>query len=181
MKNLINKIENTKVNLCENDILNFLQIQKRWPIQYPSSQATIQIINQLGFPNADFFENTRDGVFLNYEKWLYFYNLGFTSIISNVLDLTKELRLLQKTLVDEIGLKICGNFYFGKPGRKASFNKHSHSYDVIVKQIYGKSKWILDNQEIYLYPNQVLYVPKGTEHAVIEKTEKKLSLTLNIE
>jgi hypothetical protein len=180
MEKLITKIEDIKVNLCEDDILNFLQIQKRWPIQYSTSQPTVQIINELGNFYNDFFENTVDGIFLNYDKWLSLYNLGFTSIISNVLDLSKELRTLEKLIIEEIGVKVCGNFYFSKPGRKESFDKHTHSYDVIVKQIYGKSKWILNNQEIDLYSNQVLYVPKNTEHAVIEKTEKKLSLTLNL-
>ena len=54
-------------------------------------------------------------------------------------------------------------------------------YNVIVKQIYGKSKWLIGENKFVLEPNQTCLIPKNTGHAVIEKTENKLSLTLNIE
>ena len=59
-------------------------------------------------------------------------------------------------------------------------NNH-HPYDVIVKQIYGSSRWIVNEKEVILNPQDVLFIPRQTDHEVIDKGENKLSLTLNIE
>jgi oxalate decarboxylase/phosphoglucose isomerase-like protein (cupin superfamily) len=181
IKNLVNIVSKVNINLNEKDVLTFLKNEKRWPPHYTNSQPSVEIINELGTKSMDFFETTRDGTFLNYDKWYELYENGYTTIISNVLDLNDELRNLRSLIKKEIGINICGNFYFGRPGKKASFDKHSHPYNVIVKQIYGKSKWLIGENKFVLEPNQTCLIPKNTGHAVIEKTENKLSLTLNIE
>ena len=179
--NLINIISKTSINLNENAIFNFLKNQKRWPLQYPTGQPSVEVISELGTKVTDFFDVTRDGTFLNFDRWYNFHKKGFTTTISNVLDLDDELRTLRSNIKEELGTSINGNFYFSRPGKRASFFPHDHPYLVIVKQIYGKSKWQVGGKEFILKPNEVCLIPEYTPHAVIEKKENKLSLTLNIE
>ena len=62
-----------------------------------------------------------------------------------------------------------------------SFKHHSHPYPVVVKQIYGNSNWKLDEREFILKPNESLIIPAETMHGVTYKSDKKLSLTINLE
>ena len=73
------------------------------------------------------------------------------------------------------------NFYFSRPGNTPSFGGHKHEYDVIVKQIYGKTTWLIGKQIIVLQPQKTLVIPKGFVHQVVDKAENKLSLTMNLE
>ena len=79
------------------------------------------------------------------------------------------------------GLVLNGNFYFSKPNQITSFDSHNHNYDVIVKQIYGESDWVIGDNKFLLKPQKVAIVPKTTNHMVTSKKTKKLSLTINIQ
>ena len=180
LNDLVEYISDLEINLKEEDILNFLQIEKRWPIRYPyNSQPSVEIINNLGTNSQQDIFNQKG--YLDYIKWKYFYDLGYTSIISNVLDLTKNLRDLNNYIQSKLGFKINGNFYFSKPGQLPSFRAHSHPYNVIVKQIYGNSRWVNGEKKLNLKPQNTLLIPENTIHQVIAKEDKKLSLTLNLE
>jgi quercetin dioxygenase-like cupin family protein len=181
--NLANIVKDFKINLNENDILNLLKIEKRWPRYYPwdigkTGKYTVGLISNLGENIGAFLYSPNS--YLDYEKWYNLYNLGYTTILSHVLDLTDELRQLEKLLLENLGDKVNANFYFSKPGQKPSFDEHSHFYDVIVKQIYGNVTWSVNGRIIILKPQETLYIPIGAKHAVIDKNEKKLSLTINI-
>jgi mannose-6-phosphate isomerase-like protein (cupin superfamily) len=185
---ILNKLEkivqSVDINITENQLLDFLKNIKRWPYKYPWGQGSVEIINNLGTLNKELFFSSKNNFgsnYLDFEKWIYYYDLGYTTIISNILDLTKELRILEKKLSDAIGSNINANFYFSKPGQLPSFEPHAHSYHVIVKQIYGNSEWQIENKKLILKPKKTLIVPKNTLHAVINKLDKKLSLTINIE
>ena len=172
-------VQSVDINLSEKEILNYLLISKRWPFRYPWGQPSVEILcENEHLESKDFFDINS---FFNFEKWIKYYDLGFTTIISNVLDLNSDLRKLNERLTDQTGLLINGNFYLSKPGRRASFEKHNHPYDVIVKQIYGTSQWIVDEKEIFLKPKDTCIIPKNVYHQVINKNENKLSLTINIE
>jgi len=175
VQDIVSKI---KIDINEIDILDALQNRKRWPQYYPWGQPSVEIINNNENSTNFFFEI--DG-YLDYEKWKNFYNLGYTTIISNVLDLNNDLRKLDKLLIDATGLKINANLYFSQPGQIPSFSKHLHNYDVIVKQIYGESSWVIDNKEFIIQKNDTCLIPKNTYHQVISKKNKKLSLTINIQ
>ena len=179
LNNLKEIVKDTKIFLEEEGLLNLLKIEKRWPIKYPWNQPSVEIIDNLGSSRNNFIFNY-DG-YLNFNCWLEMYNLGYTTIISNILDLNEDLRNLQKTVIKQIGIKINGNFYFSKTGQNPSFNEHAHSYDVIVKQIYGSVCWRINNKEFILNPQDSILIPKNTKHQVFFHGEKKLSLTLNIE
>jgi quercetin dioxygenase-like cupin family protein len=173
-------IKNIKINISEEDVLSFLKIRKRWPVKYLTNQPSIEIIDNLGnndFGNSLFFDS--EG-YLIYDKWLEIYNLGYTTIMSNVLDLHKDLRNLQKYLNNSFGKRMNGNFYFSKGGQLPSFILHNHEYDVIVKQIYGTGHWILNNNELVLQEQNTLVIPAQSNHQVYKITDKKLSLTINL-
>ena len=181
LKKLYDVIESIEIPFNEKTILDFIKIEKRWPLRYPWNQNSVEIINNLGY-------NTNEGLFksngyLNYDAWQEYYNLGYTTILSNILDLTPELRHLNKTLKKIIGNEINSNFYLSKSGsdNKPSFESHSHPYDVIVKQLYGSAHWEINNKQLVLNKSETLIIPKNTNHRVFLITEPKLSLTINIE
>jgi hypothetical protein len=73
------------------------------------------------------------------------------------------------------------NLYLGTGYKTPSFLSHTHEYPVLVKNIFGKSKWIIDNQEIVLEKQNCIFFNKEISHQVIEIMEPKLSLTCNLE
>jgi mannose-6-phosphate isomerase-like protein (cupin superfamily) len=179
INNLKEIVKDTNIFLEEKDLFSFLKIEKRWPIRYPWDQSSVEIIDNIGKLRNNFIFNY-DG-YLNFDYWLEMYNLGYTTILSNILDLNEDLRNLQKTIRTQVGIKINGNFYFSKTGQTPSFDEHSHPYNVIVKQIYGNVHWRINNKEFILKPQESILIPKNTKHQVFFQEEKKLSLTLNIE
>ena len=74
-----------KITLTEDGMLDLLQIKYRWP------EPAIEVINQVGNTSNGFFDQRK---FLIYERWKRLYDLGFTTLLSNVMDLTSELRSL---------------------------------------------------------------------------------------
>jgi len=172
-------VRDTEIHISEQEILNFIKIEKRWPFKYPNNQPSLEIINNCGNNQNEIFYNCYG--YPDYNKWLHFYELGYTTIISNILDLNEDLRNLSAILEKKLGTKVWGNFYFSKPGQLPSFPPHKHTYNVIAKQIYGTSEWINGEQQLTLNPQDTIFIPANTVHQVIAKQDKKLSLTLNIE
>lgn len=180
LKDALKILETKKILLEENDIFNYLKINKRWPYRYAWGQPSIEILSNVDDLKMDkYFFNVR-GEF-QFERWKELYDLGYTAIISNVLDLNNDLREIHKTLLNEVGLDVSGNFYFSKVGQKPSFESHNHDYTVIVKQIYGDSDWEVGNQKFTMKPQNVCCIPKGVNHRVLSKKNNKLSLTINLE
>jgi hypothetical protein len=179
LNNLLSIVNNHQLCISETDVLNFLKNRKRWPVSYPWGQSSIEIITQFsGSSQMNIFDS--DGYF-NYDQWSKYYELGFTSIISGVLDLDESLRSLQDKIMEYTGSKINGNFYLsrGTSKHRVSFDDHDHNYYVIVKPIYGKSKWRLSGKE-FEAKQEAFLIRYGETHSVYECTDKKLSLTLNI-
>jgi len=179
LKNQLDLVNNHQVNLTEEDILNFLKITNRWPVHTIRNIPTVEIINQWGKTVSEFFNAS--GKFL-FDEWKKYYDRGFTTILSDILDLSEELRSLDQKLCDSCGKKIHANFYFSKGSEncsRVSLEHHSHEYDVIVKMIYGKSLWKL-NDEYFEVQDESIIIPAGTMHSVVQCTDKKLSLTINM-
>lgn len=179
INHLDNLIKNHEINLTEEEVLDFLKMNRRFPYRYPWGQPSVEIISNFGTNQSGHFFNSR--LEFMYDVWFDYFKKGFTTIIANILDLNKELRLLENKLKDVTGLPINGNFYFSRPGQRASFPSHKHDYDVIVKQIYGVSDWIINEKKITLQPSETCIIPKGMLHEVISKKTNKLSLTINLE
>ena len=173
-------IANTPINIDEKKMLSLLQITYRWQKNW------IHVINNCGIVNEDFFDLKVNGSFMNYDKWKKLYDMGFASIMFNVLDLTEELRELNEKLMPIRGSHTIANFYFSKgtETRRPSFDAHTHDYNVIVKPIYGKVHWKINGEDFIAdpkeNPNSVIVIPAYTEHQVVSSKEPKLSLTFNL-
>ena len=178
LNNLSNEIGKINFHIDEYEIFKFLQIRKRWPIHYNDGQPTIEIIDNLGNQSNKGFFNADS--YFDFNKWLEVYNLGYTTIISNVLDLSEELRKLNNYLKNNMGHEVNGNFYLSKGGQYPSFNDHSHVYPVIVKQIYGVGYWKINGEQLELNNQNTLLIPPNCIHKVYKVLDKKLSLTINL-
>ena len=195
---LYNLIDDCEINLDESDILNFLQIEKRWPFKYfvdienprPNRpdiygyDCPVQAIVEGGHVSfTDFYD--REGGFL-YDQFKKFYDLGFTFMLSDVMDLTPELRDLRNKIRNYTGTKPTGNFYITNgesenPRYTHSWKPHKHPYAVTVKVIYGTVKWAIgDNPQKDFSSGDTIFIPRETTHCVVECPGKRLSLTINL-
>ena len=162
-----------EINLTEEDMLDLLQIKYRWP------EMAIEVINQCGNTSNGFFDSRK---FLIYDRWKRLYDLGFTTLLNNVMDLTSELRDLDNKLFEYKGSETNANLYFtaGTKDKRPSFDPHHHEYHVIVKPIYGTCLWKINDSVEEITPEGVLILPAGTEHSVCSNEEPRLSLTINM-
>lgn len=171
-------LENKKVNLTEDHVLERLLDRRRWPKQYLNGQPSVEAILENGNKHQDFF--CEDG-YLDSEKCIKCYEEGYTLILSNIGSFTKDTWIIQKLLNINFKTEINCNFYFGNGKKSISFPKHQHEYPVIVKNIYGKSKWIIDQKETLLSNQECIWFDKFVNHQVVEINSAKLSLTCNIQ
>tara|TARA_B100001564_G_C20538647_1_gene623294 strand:+ start:259 stop:978 length:720 start_codon:yes stop_codon:yes gene_type:complete len=173
-----NIIASSPINIDEEKILDLLQIKYRWQKDF------LHVISHSGIVNEDFFDS--NGHFINYDMWKRYYDAGFTTLIFNVLDLTKELREINEKLLPIRGSHTLANFYLsrGTDSRRPSFDVHTHDYNVIVKPIYGRVHWRVNGEDIIAdpisNPKNLIVIPAWTEHQVIATNEPKLSLTFNL-
>tara|TARA_B100001057_G_scaffold112274_1_gene110404 strand:+ start:356 stop:937 length:582 start_codon:yes stop_codon:yes gene_type:complete len=166
-------IKSHDIPIDEEKILDLLQIKYRWP------EPALEVINQCQKKSNGFFDSRG---YIYYDRWKRLYDLGFTSLLSNIMDLTAELRSLDDKLYEYKGSETNANMYLsvGTTKRRASFDPHNHDYHVIVKPIYGICTWLINGQSQEVDPSDVLIIPAGTMHAVMDNKEPRLSLTMNL-
>lgn len=182
---IIDWLENLEINLTEEDILEKLQQRRRWPKKYLHTDdfGSLELISYFSsLTHTVFRDDLFDGGgYLDYYKFRRYYDNGFTFMLVDILDLSPELRKINDYFQDNFGTQVQGNFYIN--GNKAeghpSFESHDHNYDVFVKHIYGWSKWVIDGRELTVKAGDVVALPAGTMHKVVENSEKRLSLTIN--
>jgi len=101
-----------QVNLKEWDMFDLLKISKRFPYQFHHGHESICLIDNLGTKlRKELFDIYG---FLDFDKFKNFYDKGFSFIISDVLDISDELKEIEKVALETFGVRICGNFYFSK-------------------------------------------------------------------
>ena len=169
-------IKNKKININEKDIYERFQDRLRWPKTYPWGQPSIEIINYNSKLHEELFKE--DG-YLNVNKCIELVKEGYTCILSNIGYFNKDTTDIQDKLNLEFGNINC-NFYFGNGKKSVSFNKHRHHYPVIVKNIFGQSKWIINKKELILKNQEVIFFDKNIDHQVVDINKPKLSMTCNI-
>ena len=178
VKSLLRTISEMDVNIKEQDILDRLDDRFRWPKTYPWGQPTVEVIQEDGGQHQDFF--WEDG-YIDSDKCIKYYQDGYTLIISKIGFLHKEARKVKNELDNFFHFNINCNFYFGTGRKSISFPSHAHNYDVLIKNIYGSSVWLLNNKKTTLDRQRVFYLSKGTKHVVTKITDKKLSMTCNLQ
>ena len=162
-----------EITLTEEGILDLLQIKYRWP------EPALEVVNQCGNVSNGFFDSRK---YIIYEQWKRLYDLGFTSLLNNVMDLTAEFRSLGNKLYEYKGSEVNANLYLSKgtETKRPSFDPHQHDYHVIVRPIYGSCVWELNGQRQEVQSDGVVIIPAGTMHSVVENREPRLSLTINM-
>jgi len=176
---LLNKIYNFKFSeLNINYILNTLKDKYRWPYKYANYFTTsVEIIDEF-HKNIDFYDE--DG-YINSEKVIALYEKGHTFILSRCQFLSKELRQFHKLLTIQFKTEeVHINLYMSKGLKTVSFLPHSHTYDVMVKNVCGKSEWILGEKNIIFKNNDIINIPKNVIHGVTKIHSPKLSITCNL-
>ena len=174
----LNLLKNKQVTLTEEMLLERLLDRRRWPRQYISGQPSVEAILEDGTKTQNFFDSD---LYLNSEECIRYYEEGYTLILSNIGGIFKDIWEIQQLLNYQFKTFINMNFYFGNGKKSVSFDKHQHHYPVIVKNIYGKSKWIINEEEKVLENQDVIWFDKFINHQVVEINTPKLSLTCNID
>ena len=175
--NLLNTLHKHKIKISEEKIHERLFDRYRWPIKYPWGQPTVEVITEEGSKHQDFFY--KDG-FIDTNKCLSLYEEGYTLILSNVGTLFSDFVFVQGKLNQKYKKWINCNLYFGNGKKSISFPKHTHPYAVIVKNIFGESKWIINKQEVIIKDQECIWFDKETDHEVVQINKPKASLTCNI-
>ena len=176
--NIQKEVSDLTINLKEQDILDRFYDRLRWPKKYPWGQPSIEVIKEDQEPHQDFFYE--DG-YLDVDKCIQYYKDGYSLVISRIGWFTKETTKIQNLLSKFYNQNINCNFYFGTGKKTISFPPHSHSYKVLVKNIYGSSTWMINDKKVKLTKQKVLFFDKDTTHQVIDIHHKKLSMTCNIQ
>jgi hypothetical protein len=167
-----------KININEEMMFDFLKVYRRWPLISHTGQPSIEMINNMGNKEKRQLMDYRG--YLNFDAFKKYYDLGYAFILSDILDLHSELRAIDEFAKQNVGTRIAGNFYFTKGGgdQAPSLKIHTDAYDIFVKNIYGKSYWLIGKEKILSDNQQVHYVKPEVPHGVYEIPEKRLSLVL---
>jgi mannose-6-phosphate isomerase-like protein (cupin superfamily) len=172
-------LKSFKLKITEEDVFEWFKIRRRFPHEFHTQTPSIEVINSWDGDSQHRGLFDSEG-YVDVSKVKYYYDKGHTLLISNVFDLSPQLRQLENVLEDITGFyPMKGNLYFGKS--KGSFSSHSHVYDVFVKQLYGTCHWTTGGTEhTVLLPGDVLHIPKNVTHFVHDVDGPRLSLTINM-
>lgn len=178
MSEVLDFVQKSKINITEETMLERLSDRYRWPQYYNTGAPTIErIVQDDGLKAQDFFLRDRH---IDREKFFDFYNQGYTFVVSAVQYLFNDITNITEYLSNIYQTEINSNIYISKGKKIVSYPYHDHEYSVIIKNIYGKSKWLIDDKEERLENQNIFFVPKGTYHAVKEIEDIKLSITFNL-
>ena len=107
---LIKQIQEQKISISEDDILERLLDRFRWPKNYFDGQPTIEAIKEDGTKHQNFFHEDN---YLNSSECIQCYEQGYTLILSNIGSLYKGLSSIQQQLKVHYNKYINCNLYFG--------------------------------------------------------------------
>ena len=175
----LDKIRNFEFSELNIDyVLNTLKDRYRWPLTYSNKNCpSVEIIDG-DHKKTHFFDGDD---YINSEKIISLYKEGYTLILSICQSLSEELREINKILSIEFDVKdVHMNLYMSKGLKTVSFCPHSHNYDVLVKNVCGKSEWILGKKNIIFESNDIINIPKNVIHGVTKIYSPKLSITCNL-
>ena len=173
-------VRGMKVNVNEEDILFKIIDKWRWPRQYPWGDPSIEVIDEDGRKSRDFYEDGPEGGYVDPYKCIDKYHEGKTLILGSAQWLFRDTKNISDFLNQAHQYHCNINFYFGKGTKSTSFKSHAHTYAVLVKNIYGESDWIINDQKISLGKQDVICFEYDTPHEVVQINKPKLSMTCNL-
>lgn len=176
---IVNMVYNSPLRITESMVLERIRDRYRWPKSYNTGCPTIErIARQDGYKEQDFFSPIDDHI--QYDKFINFYKDGHTFVISGVQYLFNDISAITDKLNKEFGIEINSNMYISRGSKVISYPYHEHDYAVIIKNIEGKSKWLIDGEEYILEDQNVFFIDKFKWHCVKEISDFKLSITFNL-
>ena len=179
LKRVLTMVYDSPLRISEDMILERIRDRYRWPKGYPTGCPTLErIAGEDGYKEQDFFSPI-DNCLL-YDKFLKLYSQGHTFVISGVQYLFNDIADITDRLNKEFGIEVNSNIYISKGSKVVSYPYHQHDYSVIIKNIEGSSKWMIDNKEYTLEDQNVFFIDKFKWHCVKEIQEFKLSITFNL-
>lgn len=93
-----------------------------------------------------------------------------------------ELILPIRELANHMGYKaqfpLTFSAYFAKSGSTGLLPPHFDTHDVTVFQIFGERIWEVDGKKIDLRPGDLLRIPMGVSHQVLETKSDSLHITI---
>lgn len=173
----LHKIKLHKIHLTEEMVLERLLDKFRWPKKYPWGQSSIEIIDEEGEKQQNFFDESG---YIIPQKAIKAYEDGYTLILSNCGGFVKDTWIIQQWLNDYCNSFRNCNLYFGNGKKTVSFKKHNHNHGVLVKNIYGESDWIIDGREYTLKEQNAVAFKSYIDHEVVGLKSPKLSMTCNL-
>jgi mannose-6-phosphate isomerase-like protein (cupin superfamily) len=180
-------LEQHPVTLTEEELLELLKVRRRWPKKYLHTEdfGSIELISYFStltnvVHRNDLFDG---GGYLDYRRFKEYYDRGFTFMLVDILDLTEDFRKINEYFVENYGTQVQGNLYVNGNSHTGcpSFDSHNHNYDVFTKQLWGKSDWTINGRDLSVKPGQSLVIPAETMHRVNHNSEKRCSLTINLQ
>jgi hypothetical protein len=179
LNRVVNMVYSSPLMISEDMVLERIRDRYRWPKSYPTGCPTIErIARDDGYKEQDFFSPIDEC--LLYDKFLNLYSQGHTFVISGVQYLFNDIAAITDRLNREFGIEINSNMYISKGSKIISYPYHEHDYSVIIKNIAGKSKWLIDGDEYILEDQNVFFIDKAKWHCVKEIEDFKLSITFNL-
>ena len=173
-------VKNIQISISEEMILERLKIRKRWFARVLGNTPSVQLINNLGSTETSLVFDI-DG-YLDYNKFIFYYNKGYSFIMVDVMDLFDSLRNITEIGKELLGINLSGNFYISKGQQQPSFDFHADDYNILVKNIYGECVWNIKEEEkinkCILKEQDILYLPTGQLHKVSTISNSRLSLTI---
>ena len=71
---LVNKISLHEIDIDEEQLFDLLKIKSRWPFVYPNTELkSVEIITETGAQTSNFFDVSRRGIYLNFNRWHSYY------------------------------------------------------------------------------------------------------------
>jgi hypothetical protein len=179
LNKVLTMVYNSPLRITEGMVLERIRDRYRWPKSYSTGCPTIERIARAdGYKEQDFFSPIDEC--LLYDKFLNLYKQGHTFVISGVQYLFNDIAAITDKLNKEFGIEINSNMYISKGSKVVSYPYHEHEYAVIIKNIDGRSKWMIDNKEYILEDQNVFFIDKFKWHCVQEIDNFKLSITFNL-
>lgn len=179
LNKILSMVYNSPLRITENMVLERIRDRYRWPKSYNTGCPTIErIAREDGYKEQDFFSVFDDH--LLYDKFLELYKEGNTFVLSGVQYLFNDIATITDRLNKEFDIEVNSNMYISRGTKVISYPYHEHDYAVIIKNIEGKSKWLIENEEYILEDQNVFFIDKFKWHCVKEIYNFKLSITFNL-
>lgn len=139
---------------------------------------------------------------LNGDKIIHFFQEGATILIQLARSSFPALASFSNQLQAELGFNVEANIYL-TPRNSQGFTTHYDTHSVLVLQLFGTKTWRIyntlkesplledtftsddfdgspHNEEIIMYPGDVLYVPRGLGHDARSTSEDSIHITVGL-